>query len=66
MLSLITVKKDNPLNLEIHVSQNLEKLGGGGGWGKAHKMSIMEGGENWSKLGSVGRVSFNTGSNIGR
>ena len=29
-------------------------------------MSRMEGGENWSKLGSVGRVSFNTGSNIGR
>ena len=63
MLSLITLKKDNPLNLEIHVSQNLEKLGEGG---KAHKMSRMEGGENWSKLGSVGRVSFNTGSNIGR
>ena len=63
MLSLITLKKDNPLNLEIRVSQNLEKLGGGG---KAHKMSRMEGGENWSKLGSVGRVSFNTGSNIGR
>ena len=63
MLSLITLKKDNPLNLEIHVSQNLEKFGGGG---KAHKMSRMEGGENWSKLGSVGRMSFNTGSNMGR
>ena len=29
-----------------------------GGWGEAHKMSVMEGGENWSKLGSLGgRVS---------
>ena len=26
--------------------------------GKAHKMSAMEGGENWSKLGSLGgRIS---------
>ena len=32
--------------------------GGGGGGGKAHKMSGMEGGENWSQLGSLGeRVS---------
>ena len=32
------------------------KLGGGGG--EAHKMSAIEGGENWSKLGSLGgRVS---------
>ena len=39
---------------EIRVSQNLAKLGGWGG----HKMSGMEGGENWSKLGSLGgRVS---------
>ena len=29
-----------------------------GGGGKAHKMSAIEGGENWSKLGSLGgRVS---------
>ena len=40
---------------EIRVSQNLAKLGGEGG---GHKMSGMEGGENWSKLGSLGgRVS---------
>ena len=45
------------LLLEIRVSQNLEKLGGGGG-GEAHKMSGMEWGENWSKLCSLGgRVS---------
>ena len=37
--------------LEIRVSQNLAKLGGGG---EAHKMSGMEGGENWNKLGSLG------------
>ena len=42
--------------LEICVSQNLVKLGGGGG--VAHKMSAIKGGENWSKLGSLGgRVS---------
>ena len=42
---------------EIRVSQNLAKLGGGWGGG-GHKMSGMEGGENWSKLGSLGgRVS---------
>ena len=41
--------------LEICVSQNLVKLGGGG---VAHKMSAIKGGENWSKLGSLGgRVS---------
>ena len=41
----------------LRVSQNLAKLGGGGG-GEAHKMSRMEGGENWSKLGTLGgRVS---------
>ena len=28
--------------------------GGGGGGGDAHKMSGMEGGENWSKLCSLG------------
>ena len=39
------------LLLEICVSQNLEKLGGGG---EAHKMSGMERGENWSKLCSLG------------
>ena len=39
--------------LEIRVSQNLAKLGG-----EAHKMSGMEGEENWSTLGSLGgRVS---------
>ena len=39
--------------LETRVSQNLAKLGAVG-----HKMSGMEGGENWSKLGSLGgRVS---------
>ena len=32
--------------------------GGGGGGGVAHKMSAIKGGENWSKLGSLGgRVS---------
>ena len=42
------------LLLEICVSQNLEKLGGG----EAHKMSGTERGENWSKLCSLGgRVS---------
>ena len=42
---------------EIRVSQNLAKLGGVGGGG-GHKISGMEGGENWSKLGSLGgRVS---------
>ena len=35
--------------LEIRVSQNLAKLGG-----EAHKMSGMEGEENWSTLGSLG------------
>ena len=49
------------ITLEIRVSQNLAKLGGGGGGeggGEAHKMSGMEGGENWSQLGSLaGRVS---------
>lgn len=38
--------------LKIRVSQNLVNLGGG--WGKTHKMSGIEGGggggENWSKL----------------
>ena len=31
-------------------------------------MSEMEGGENWSKVGSLGGggAGFNTGSNIGR
>ena len=33
--------------LEIRVSQNLAKVGGGE---EAHKMSGMEGEENWSKL----------------
>ena len=34
------------------------KGGGGGGGGGGHKMSRMEGGENWSKLGGLGgRVS---------
>ena len=43
------------LLLEICVSQNLEKLeGGGGGQGEAHKISGMEWGENWSKLCSLG------------
>ena len=46
----------NILKLEIRVSQDLAKLGGGGG--EAHKMSGMEGEENWSKLCSLGgRVS---------
>ena len=36
--------------LEIHVLHNLTKLGGGGGEIEAHKMSRMEGGENWSKI----------------
>ena len=51
--TLLTIK------LEIRVSQKLEKLaGGGGGRGEAHKMSGMEGGDNWSKLCSLGgRVS---------
>ena len=41
------------IKLEIRVSQNLAKLGG------CHKMSGMEGGENWSKLYSLGgRVSI--------
>ena len=40
------------LILEIRVSQNLAKLERGGG-GEAHKMPGMEGGENWSKLGSL-------------
>ena len=35
--------------LEIRVSQNLAKLGE-----EAHKMSGMEGEENWSTLGSLG------------
>ena len=40
------------------MSQNLTNLGGGWGGGDAHKMSGMEGGENWSKLCSFGgRVS---------
>ena len=39
------------LILEIRVSQNLAKLERGGG--EAHKMPGMEGGENWSKLGSL-------------
>ena len=34
--------------LEIRVSQNLAKLGGGG-----REMSGMEGGENWSKCTCV-------------
>ena len=36
--------------IEMRVSQNHAKLGGGGGERHAHKMSGMEGGENWSKL----------------
>ena len=41
------------LKLEIRVSQNLAKL-----WGEAHKISGMEGGENCSKLCTLGgRVS---------
>ena len=38
------------LKPEIRVSQNPAKLGG-----EAHKMSGMEGGENWSKLCTLGR-----------
>ena len=34
--------------IEMRVSQNHAKLGGGER--HAHKMSGMEGGENWSKL----------------
>ena len=42
--------------LEIYVSQNLVKFRGGEG--EAHKMSAIEGRENWGKLGSFGgRVS---------
>ena len=41
----------------MRVSRNLAKFGG-----EAHKMSGMEGGENWSKLCSLGRASFNIGS----
>lgn len=37
------------LLLETRVTRNLVNLGG---WGKAHKMSGMEEGENWSKLRS--------------
>ena len=48
------IKVSNQLLLEIRVSQNLAKLG----VGRAHKMSGMEGGENWNKLCSLGeRVS---------
>ena len=49
--------KDNYISqLEKRVSQNLAKLVGGGG--EAYKMSGVEGGENWSKLCSLGgRVS---------
>ena len=48
---LLTKESNGPhdyssLLLEIRVSQNLAKLGG-------HKMSGMEGGENWSKCTCV-------------
>ena len=39
--------------LEIRVSQNLAKVGGGGR--EAHKMSGMEGEENWSKLPNLAK-----------
>ena len=41
------VGNKNTKILEIHVSQNLVKLGGEI---KAHKMSGMEGERNWSKI----------------
>ena len=46
---ILRLKGLNGQKLEIHVSQNLAKLRG-----EAHKMSGMEGGENWSKLCSLG------------
>ena len=46
-------KRKFNFKLEIRVSQKLVKLGERGG--KGHKMSRMEGGgENWSKLCSLG------------
>ena len=51
--------------LEIRVSQNFAKLGGGGG-GRPIKCQGWKGVEkNWSKLCSLGGRVFNTGSNIG-
>ena len=54
--------------LKIRVSQNLVNLGGG--WGKTHKMSGIEGGGE-ERIGvnyvtGMARAGFNTGSNIGR
>ena len=49
---------------------NLANLGGGGG--KAHKMSGIEGGRGGEErigvnyVTGMGRAGFNTGSNIGR
>ena len=40
------------------IAEPREARGGGGGGGEARKMSGMKGGENWSKLCSLGgRVS---------
>ena len=52
--------------LEKRVLQNFAKLARGGI--EVHKMSGMEGGENWSKIiiCTLREASFKTGSNIGR
>ena len=56
-LNEINKTRQQPLTRNTCIAEPREARGGGGGE-EAQKMSGMEGGENWSKLGSLGaRVS---------